>query len=56
MKTIVILLAGALIAACSDEPDCVTDAQFSAKVRAGETRYSELSKHMTCYDKNGNRY
>ena len=56
MKTGIIVFLLVYLASCSDEPDCVVDRQFIEKSKAGETRYTELSKHMTCYDENGKRY
>ena len=56
MRYFIILFISGHLAGCSDEPNCVTSSQFSEKVIAGETRYSELSKHMTCYDKDGKPY
>lgn len=56
MKIFILIFASAFLASCSDEPNCVKDSQFNEVVKKGEARYSELSKHLTCYDENGKRY
>lgn len=55
MKTRILVILAAVLSACSGEPDCVRDKQFDSKALQGETRYSELKNHITCYDENGKK-
>ena len=56
MKLLISILFSIQVIACSSEPDCVKDSEFNELVKKGEARYSELKKHLTCYDENGQRY
>lgn len=53
-KYIAFMAVAVFLSACSDEPDCVTTPEFAEKVKARD--FKDLSKHVTCYDKDGNAH
>ena len=56
MRSFLISLIVCLVSGCSAEPDCVTDAKGQELIKERKIGYSDLSKHVTCYDKNGKPY
>ena len=42
-----------LLQGCSDEPDCIIDAQANSLIKQGNVGYADLRDHITCFDKQG---